>query len=256
MFYAVASAAQEPTAMSRLTKCRVRKCLDSSQLQPGTQVFFFNKQANNKHISRWERSFVSSTTDHTVLVRRNSNGKGALPHLSYEEVALAPSSTLIEKLDQIEFNDNLCFIDNGFPVRAHDVNTTEGEHIFGNSITAEEVLYLQTSLYSINQVEGLRKDIGCNTMGDGTRSPDWIKNLELVERCLLEQGHDAVALKEVPPSQLSLLPPWLIYKPSTPRRRTCPRQLKKSRIPASLLDPASPNLIIFSKSSLILEDFA
>jgi Reverse transcriptase (RNA-dependent DNA polymerase) len=58
----------------------------------------------------------------------------------------------------------------------------------------------------------LRKDIGRDNMGNGPPSPESIKNMEMVEQCLLQQGHDAEASKEVPPSQLSFLPPWLIDK--------------------------------------------
>jgi hypothetical protein len=87
--------------LSLLLKSKNSHLLDRSVLFPGTSIYFYTKINKKKS---WEPGFVSQALPEYVGVRRQLESRGAILKIPYEDIRLAPSSSLLQELDALEHN--------------------------------------------------------------------------------------------------------------------------------------------------------
>jgi hypothetical protein len=75
--------------------------LDRSFILPGTSIYFYTKLGKK---TSWEPGFVSQALPEYVGVRRQLGSRGAILKIAYEDIRLAPSSSLLQELDALAHN--------------------------------------------------------------------------------------------------------------------------------------------------------
>jgi hypothetical protein len=68
---------------------------------PGTSIYFYTKIGKK---TGWEPGFVSQALPEYVGVRRQLGIRGAILKIAYEDILIAPSSSLLQELDALEHN--------------------------------------------------------------------------------------------------------------------------------------------------------
>ena len=83
---------------------RSPRVLSRQLIQPRTPIYFFEKRTK---FGVWKRAFVVSAEQHLVQARRTKSNRGRVLKIAYEDVRLAPRSSLLFELDRIEFDDDM-----------------------------------------------------------------------------------------------------------------------------------------------------
>jgi hypothetical protein len=87
--------------LSLLLKSKTSHLLDRSVLFPGTSIYFYTRLGRK---TSWESGFVFQALPEYVGVLRHLGSRGAILKIAYEDIRLAPSSSILKELDALEHN--------------------------------------------------------------------------------------------------------------------------------------------------------
>ena len=214
-----------------------------------TPVYFFVKGTNK---GKWELGFVKRAYDHFVELCRNSKMRGHVLQVAYEDIRLAPKSSLLFELDRLELDSFLPLAHTSGRSSADDAEVTQTESAqdlikeknsevlvphpdIGTSkeVSALEECSLWTvhplapSLYSnksmtFQTIQKPSMDVGtpCSVLGNtekdiGSHSSgpaDFNYKLEADEQDILRKIRDVVGYEPVSEARLKFAPSWLIQK--------------------------------------------
>jgi hypothetical protein len=90
--------------LSLLLKSKNSHILSQSVLLPGTAIYFHTKIGK---YTGWTPGFVSQAVPEYVGVRRQPGTRGAILKIAYEDIRLAPHSSLLQELDALEHNSDI-----------------------------------------------------------------------------------------------------------------------------------------------------
>ena len=102
-------------AIHKLLASPSNKPVSQDLLPPKTPVYFYVRGTNK---GKWELGFFKRALGHLVQLCRNSSLRGHALQVAYEDIRLAPRSSLLYALDQLELDSSLpaAFIQGKFNV--------------------------------------------------------------------------------------------------------------------------------------------
>jgi Reverse transcriptase (RNA-dependent DNA polymerase) len=173
----------------------------------------------------WEPGFVSLALPEYVGVRRQLGRRGAVLKIAYEDIRLAPSSSLLQELDALEHDCDAS--------KASDLDEPSPKQTFSSLLTS-------TVSAPIDAPDESTKDVGPVTSSVAQTLEPTTLDREITEQMLLKQIQAAIGDYEVSITQLKCAPTWLLDKAVTTEKEN---YLKACR-PIKLLDlPPRSNVI-------------
>ena len=170
--------------LSLLLKSKNSHILSQSVLLPGTAVYFHTKIGK---YTGWTPGFVSQALPEYVGVRRQNETRGAILKIAYEDIRLAPHSSLLQELDALEHNSN--------------------EDPDPNEAPSTSSLLASLTSTSTDAPNNPVKDIG-PVSSVGPTVPAATNDRQQTEQMLLKQIQAAIGDCDVSATQLQWAPTW------------------------------------------------
>jgi hypothetical protein len=189
-------------ALSRACSKLNVNVLSCSELSPGTKILFYFKD-----VLRWQIGNIADAGDKFATIRRNRDGLGRGLKIALEDIQLMPTSSLLQRLFEIEHFDPE--ESDQLPGRV-EIPVTSGSAQAPGCARTEALLAFDA--VRTTKRTPLKMDIGVDVQVEGRPSASTIDDLSRVEQRLLAETFDAVGSKEVSSSALSFLPPWVVEK--------------------------------------------
>jgi hypothetical protein len=175
--------------LTRILRSREPSLLSRSILAPGTPVYFYVRATKT---SSWQSGYVAEALPEYVAVRRQPQARGQTLKIAYEDLRLAPKSSLLQELDKLELEDTT----------PDDPETSSEQTLW----TIQKAL-----LVSEPHIDSPSRDIGTEFNVDQSTPPS-VENLQDAEQIILRQIQDVIGNEDVSPRQLELVPSWLLEK--------------------------------------------
>lgn len=117
-------------AFGFIQKSHQLNTLSQSNLARSDKVYFFKLRPK---FGIWKAAFVRSTTKHLVVISQEKNNIGKTVNAEYEDVRQAPSSILLQELDNIDLV---------FP-RSYSVVDEDIQYIVGDCTTETPPIFTE-----------------------------------------------------------------------------------------------------------------
>jgi hypothetical protein len=209
--------------LSLLLKSKNSHILSQSVLLPGTAIYLHTKTGK---YTGWTHVFVSQAVPEYVGVRRQPGTRGAIMKIAYEDIRLAPHSSLLQELDALEHNSDI--------TEAPDTSDHPQISTFSSLLAFSPT----TSNDAPNEPA---KDIG-PVSSVGHPVPAATLDLQQTEQVLLQQIQAAIGDSDVSVTQLQWAPTWILEKAVNAEKYN----YLKACLPIKLLELPPRSNIIYS----------
>jgi hypothetical protein len=180
--------------LSLLLRSKNSHLLDRSVLLPGTAIYFYTKLGKK---TSWAPGFVSQALPEYVGVRRQPGNRGSILKIAYEDIRLAPRSSLLQELDALE---QIC---------------DAGEDSDAEDTIPNGTLLASTNSAPLDTADESAKDVGPVASSAGHILEPTTLDRDATEQTLLHQIQAAIGDSDVSITQLQWVPSWILDKAVT-----------------------------------------
>jgi hypothetical protein len=174
----------------------------------------------------WEPGFVSQASEY-VGVRRQLGSRGAILKIAYEDIRLAPNSSLLQELDALEHNCDAS--------KDYGMDEPSPKQIFSSFLKS-------TASSPIDAPDESTKYVGLVASSVAQKLAPITLDREITEQVLLKQIQAAIGDSDVSITQLQWDPTWIFDKAVSTEKEN----YIKACHPIKLLDLPPPSNVISS----------